>query len=150
MWKAFGPYDIHIGNKSSWQENPKCANGPFMDPSDEKNKIEGSWKQGRETWCNMEGQFLTINAKLSEVESRGIGICSFGIMGTKFVRSPAITAHTSVVVGDTATIIIQKLTSSYRIGYEISENITIKDSASFSWITISTSEAYHTLTLAPS
>lgn len=33
---TFGPYDLHIGDNASWLENPKCANGPFMDPNDPK------------------------------------------------------------------------------------------------------------------
>ena len=68
---TFGPYEIHIGDSNIWSVNPKCADGPFLDPSDPASmKMESNAKEyyrhGQEKFCNMEGQYVTISATLSQ------------------------------------------------------------------------------------
>ena len=60
--------EIYIGDSLNWSENPKCANGPFLDPDDPNiwiasNVVGGNlWPNGIEAWCNMEGRYMTIVA----------------------------------------------------------------------------------------
>ena len=71
---------MHIGNNADHSLNPKCGGGPFMRPSDPLSYVNVSypgdaihpgytgtmWKFGHEAWCNMEGQYLTIVADLTQ------------------------------------------------------------------------------------
>ena len=68
--------ELYIGNSSDYNNNSKCAGGPFMVLDDYTNSytdgeytaesVSGSfWNYGAEVWCNTEGQFVTIHADLS-------------------------------------------------------------------------------------
>lgn len=76
-------------------ENVACPGGPFQKVDD----IAGSynsdrtgkdlWNFGKEVWCNLEGQFVTIVADLGALEnldSYEMSICSIGVMGTEYMR----------------------------------------------------------------
>ena len=66
-------YEVYIGNNADYRKNQKCAGGPHMITTDTNNYVEKSptpaaypqWKYGKELWCNLEGQYMTIVADLS-------------------------------------------------------------------------------------
>ena len=68
------------------------------------------WNFGYEAWCNLEGQYVTIVADLSPILSATsidarpfttyeMKICSLGVMGTKYIRSSAITDNLTIAAG---------------------------------------------------
>ena len=44
------------------------------------------WNYGKEVWCNLEGQYVTLVADLSALSALNpnyiVSICNFGVMGT--------------------------------------------------------------------
>ena len=64
-------YEVYIGNNEDYKKNNKCAGGPHMVTTDPNNYIAADptvpypqWKYGKELWCNLEGQYMTIVADL--------------------------------------------------------------------------------------
>ena len=52
------------------------------------------WKYGKEIWCNMQGQYTTIVADLSELAGDyEMSLCNVGIMGTQYYRTKDISAE---------------------------------------------------------
>ena len=66
-------YEIYIGDNANYQDNPKCAGGPFMNGQDHDSyTVYGStwqYKYGHEAWCNMEGRYVHIVADTSYLVS---------------------------------------------------------------------------------
>ena len=68
----FNNYEIYIGDDTNWTNNVKCEGGPFMhledtnSYSDDPYTGDTIWNFGRETWCNLKGQYTSIVADLSE------------------------------------------------------------------------------------
>ena len=46
------------------------------------------WNYGAEIWCNLEGQYTTIVADLTDLSGQAyeMSICNLGVMGTEYVR----------------------------------------------------------------
>ena len=45
------------------------------------------WNYGAEIWCNLEGQYTTIVADLTDLSGTyEMSICNLGVMGTEYVR----------------------------------------------------------------
>ena len=45
------------------------------------------WNYGAEIWCNLEGQYTTIVADLTDLSGAyEMSICNLGVMGTQYVR----------------------------------------------------------------
>ena len=72
----FQNYEIYVGNHADYTKNKKCAGGPFMKIDDSANYHTYSyehtpypdiWNYGRETWCNLEGQYMHIVADLKHL-----------------------------------------------------------------------------------
>ena len=82
-------WEIYIGNKPLWSENPKCPGGPrlradYKDYYDEfGSRLAPAF--GFEAWCNMSGQFTFFVA--TGLPSEEVSICSVGVFGTSYIRS---------------------------------------------------------------
>ena len=126
-------FEIYIGNDPNYLLNPRCPGGPFMRTDDPASYTEleadgrgerpaGSyWNEGKEVWCNLEGQYMAIVANFSEVAGTGYetGICSLGVMGTKYVRDSPLTRGFSIRPGDFELIIVNPIRSLHYIGNEL-------------------------------
>ena len=98
-------YEVYIGNNEDYRKNQKCAGGPHMMTTDPNSYVEASparthpmWKYGKELWCNLEGQYMTIVADLSHRTGTVYeqSICSLGIMGAIYVRKTALPEQISI------------------------------------------------------
>ena len=62
--------------------------------SDDLYTEETIWNFGRETWCNLKGQYTSIVADLSQdskvKKDYEMRLCQLGIMGTEYVRDPPL------------------------------------------------------------
>ena len=83
-YQYFENYEIYIGNDSDYNNNQKCAGGPFLNVDDPnsfvyhpKAEINDAdpfglglgiiWPNGKEIWCNLEGSYLHIVADLNNL-----------------------------------------------------------------------------------
>ena len=75
-------HTIFIGIETKYQDNPKCL---ITDP-------DAKDKHGQETFCNMEGQYITFEFDMTALTDGAPGfiLCSLGIMGTKYDRSTVL------------------------------------------------------------
>lgn len=71
------------------------------------------WNYGKEVWCNLKGQYVTIVVDLS-AGGTDISICSLGIMGTEYVRAGVIPLQTAITVDfmDSITIDFENIMAS--------------------------------------
>ena len=53
---------------------------------------EPFWNYGVEVWCNLEGRYVTLVADLANLKGTSYeqSLCSFGIMGVKYVRDAPV------------------------------------------------------------
>ena len=75
--------------------NEKCAGGPFMVLDDKEGSYSPQmlnateyWNYGAEEWCNLEGQYVFIEANLEHLSGQQyeMTICSLGVMGVEYIR----------------------------------------------------------------
>ena len=48
----FQNYEIHVGDDSDYNNNPKCAGGPFMNVDDVNNYDTVTYEAGGDTYTN--------------------------------------------------------------------------------------------------
>ena len=125
-WYAlFQNYEIYIGDSSDWSQNTKCPGGPFM-RYDDPNSFsvdplygETIWNFGRETWCNLKGQYTSIVADLSGLSAEtnyDIKICQLGIMGTEYIRDPPLAESFTITQGTIGTFTVNHISSALPLG----------------------------------
>ena len=118
-----------------------------MDPTDTNslkvNTFDGDtvYKHGMEKFCNMQGQYVTIDATLTQAQSPFlIPLCNLGIMGTEYGRSSSLEVNVSVTIGSTKNVDIPKIESLLSIGNTLDIEISLRDAATYSsWVTIDSS-----------
>ena len=56
------------------------------------------WNYGKEIWCNMKGQFVSIVADFSSLSGQqySASICSLGLMGAEYIRDSQIPDYIEV------------------------------------------------------
>ena len=52
-------FEIYVGNDPDYNNNVKCAGGPYL-PFDSGFNDYETWPGGFEAWCNLEGEYVTI------------------------------------------------------------------------------------------
>ena len=69
------------------------------------------WNYGVETWCNMEGQYVTIVADLADLSGHAyeMTICSLGIMGVEYVRATPAPTSEDITNNGEKTILIDNI-----------------------------------------
>ena len=150
----FGPYNVYVGDDSdSYTMNNKCAS-EIMDNTVQNNYFDYSGVQrnklGDEVNCNESGQYVTIEAHLARLESlpnaavKTIGLCSLGLIGTKFERLDTWPSTITMDADMSMSVQIPQITSTYKIGISLNMVVT-SDDDSLSWVTIS--DQYDTFTL---
>ena len=64
-------FQVHIGDSHDYTKNTACPGGPFLKTDDSKNYNADSaswdkvWSYGKEMWCDLEGQYVSLVADLS-------------------------------------------------------------------------------------
>ena len=92
--------EIYIGDDSEIASNNQiCPGGPFLNLDDASNYSEDTegwninnlkpWNYGIETWCNLEGRFVHLQANLKHQAGQTFtqSICSLGIFGSIYRRN---------------------------------------------------------------
>ena len=155
---------MYIGDHSNYSKNSKCAGGPFLDPSNPKTYVydynaavraDGGdifskglgmvWPFGKENWCNLEGRYLHMVADMSQQiasaeNSDTVTVCSVGVFGTKYIRNGEPLPDTiGVIQGQSKTISVQRITSSFEIATELA--IQLRQSTDLSFVSITEGES---------
>ena len=96
------------------------------------------WNYGKEIPCNLEGQYVHLVAYLSHlIGSYEMGVCSFGIIGTKYVRAASlIPTSVEVTQGDTLSVFIPHIYSDFAIGTEMAIDLRQADGTELSFVTL--------------
>jgi len=155
----FQNYELYIGDSPNYAANPKCAGGPYMQTSDSKSFVfvtytySGSptvsgdmWKFGREIWCNMQGQYMTIVADLNHLAGHTsaqapngyvMGLCNLAIFGARYKRTTPVPSAIEIVVATTATIDVEKITSDavFRVVNTLDITLRQKTGQEHAWVT---------------
>ena len=102
----FQNFRVYIGDDPDYTKNQECPGGPFMRTDDPKSystvflngSNESMWNYGIEIWCNLEGQYTSIVADLTDLsgQSYEMSICNLGVMGTEYVRVNSVLSSISV------------------------------------------------------
>ena len=96
---------IYIGDDPDYTKNPQCPGGPFMQTNDPKffstitlsSISEQFWNYGAEIWCNLEGQYISIVADLTDLSGvYEMSICNLGVMGTEYDRDSIVQTSISL------------------------------------------------------
>ena len=77
--------------------------------------------------CNLEGRYVHVVADLTDLAYRHtnyqMSLCSYGIMGTKYVRDEPVASVIEIYEGETSILTIPHIKSSYEIGTQLSINL---------------------------
>ena len=141
----FNNYEIYIGDDSDWNNNVKCPGGPFMQLTDNDSYSvdpysgQTIWNFGRETWCNLKGQYTSIVADLSQggtvPSSYEKRLCQLGIMGTEYVRDPPLADRFQFVQGTIGTFQVDHISSALPFGTEMDLMLRQVEGKELSFIT---------------
>ena len=106
---------MYVGDNSDFKMNSKCPGGPHQDMQ------SLVWYQGKEIWCNLPGQRVTIDADISYMIGKDtsittLHICSFGLMGVKYVRDTEPPTTMTVEDGQDEFFSIDKIYPKQKIG----------------------------------
>ena len=96
------------------------------------------WNYGAEIWCNLEGQYTTIVADLTDLSGQDyeMSICNLGVMGTQYARGHSIPSNISVGQAETQVIAVENITSKFTIGNVLDINLRQKAGTELLWVSI--------------
>ena len=114
-YDRFDDYHIYIGDSADYTQNTPCAGNPQMTSS--SGFIGASWRHGQEAWCNLEGRYTHIVREYaSTLYASSLSICSFGVMGTRYIRDTAIVTFEVVALGGSTVFNLDDIKSEFTIG----------------------------------
>ena len=93
-------FRVYVSSSPAYAETDECPGGPYL-------QWNGTWNYGTEIWCNLFGQYITIERDYNEYGVTEFGICEMAIFGN--YDSLDVSAH--------------KLESSYT--YELGQRLEI-------------------------
>ena len=101
----------------------------YPEQSKEKqvNNVDRIWNYGKQVPCNLEGQYVHVVADLTGLAQTHttyqMSLCSYGIMGTKYVRDEPVASVIEIQEGETSILTIPHIKSYYEIGTLLSINL---------------------------
>ena len=114
-------------------DDPKSYSTVFINGSNEQ-----MWNYGIEIWCNLEGQYTTIVADLTELSGQTyeMSICNLGVMGTEYVRENYVLTSISLGQAETEVIAVENIYSKFTIGNTLDINLRQKAGTELFWVTL--------------
>ena len=95
------------------------------------------WNYGKEVPCNLEGQYVHLVAYLDHLStSYEVGVCSYGIMGTKYVRAEPLPTSVEVSQGETTSVLIPHIYSEIEIGTEMAIDLRCANGTQLAFVTL--------------
>ena len=139
-------FEIYVGNSEDYSWNKACPGGPYQKVDDtsssylyDSDKNHYLWNFGKEVWCNLEGQFVTILADLSALANEDwytMSICSLGVMGTEYVRDKKPPTTIQLNYMEAYTLSVENIYSKETIGNVLDIQQEQASGSTLSWVTI--------------
>jgi len=97
------------------------------------------WKFGKEVWCNLQGQYITLVSDMSHksTQSYFINLCHLSVFGTIYVRTVPVPLTIEVLIMRITTLDVEKISarSDFAIGNTLNIMLRQKAGTELSWVT---------------